>query len=84
MDPVVVLLSPPPADAHRLRARLARLVRHYARTGSPLAARAVVAHLAALLRSGALREPEARCACRRLLAHWRCLAAAQPALPASG
>ncbi len=76
MDPVVALLSPPPADARRLRARLARLVRHYARTGSPLAARAVAAHLAALLHSGALRDPEARCACRRLLAHWRCLAAA--------
>ncbi len=83
MDRPLQLLAPAPDDAPRLRLRLARLVRHYARTGSPLAARAVVAHLAALLGSGALREPEARCACRRLLAHWRCLAAARPALPAS-
>ncbi len=74
MDGVLDPLRPEPA--RDLRPALARLLRHFARTGSPWCAAAIVSHLEAMAADPSVRDPVARCACLRLLRHWRAVAAA--------
>lgn len=72
MDTIIDPFHPPPGTD--VRRALARLLRHYARTGSSRCAAAIVSHLEALLAEPGLRDPVERCACLRLLRHWRAIA----------
>lgn len=67
----------PPLGPEAARRRLVVLIRRYQREGSPGLARLVVLYLEALCEDPELRDADLFCAYRRLLRHWRWLAAPQ-------